>query len=297
METRFKKQQCHIGRGPAAVRAPAGTTLLMPSDPYVAAFEKSDAASRDNNYAVAMIQSGNDDKALRILLNALDDLKDWQSTSFEAELLSHSQVFHEGPKLSDRTVMALLPAAILEYRQLTISSTAADLNKSFVSIPDDRDLIYSPSNSFSVYNRAFVFVEERTSVLGWSRRMRLLPAVILFNLALIYHRKAVQTALGSNDYDLAQQYYTTALHVVNENLKFDLYTPDYSLLMLAIYNNMGFICSHFFREHETMMIAGRMLATFASMDCSRLLVKDEYVFYYMNLLFLLNRHTIFAPAA
>jgi hypothetical protein len=76
-----------------------------------------------------------------------------------------------------------------------------------------------------------------------------------------------------------------------------LHSSESNLLQLALYNNIGFISSHFFEENDSTVCAGRLLATFVGADTPRLLSKDEYVFYYMNLLFLLYRSPIVAPAA
>lgn len=177
-----------------------------------------------------------------------------------------------------------------------IYSAPYDGGTSVISAQADEDLSASPSNYFSVYNQLFAFKDLKAESLSWTHRTFLTPAVILYNMGLTYHRLALKD-IRTERYEQALYFYSLSIRIVEECINCGLYVSDFSLLQLALYNNMGFTNSHFFNENEAMACAGRLLATFASMDCSRLLSKDEYVFYYMNLLFLLNRNPKFAPAA
>lgn len=194
--------------------------------------------------------------------------------------------------------------AFFEKGKSSIRSVALAGNEATVGVPDNQDLTNSPSNYFAMFNRAFSFEDTDhpssngtfESSLEWTHKMQLLPVVILFNTGLTYHRMALNTA-GKDEFVKAFRFYELALKTIDEKISRALRSSDYNLLQLALYNNMGYIHSHFFNEKETMVCAGRLLATFASIDCSTMLSKEEYVFYYMNLLFLLNRSPVFAPAA
>ena len=191
--------------------------------------------------------------------------------------------------------MTLNHSVMLQLQLPSIQSAAVN-SASPVSVPGNRDLIMSPHNYFSIYNRAFRFMDERARSHDWFRRVRLLPAMVLYNLGLAHHLLALQS-VKSEQYCLALKYYDMALGAADCAQQKELPRSDYSLLVLALANNMGFIASHQFNEQQSLYLAGRMLTTFATMDCSRLLIKEEYVFYYMNLLFVLNRYPVFAPAA
>jgi tetratricopeptide (TPR) repeat protein len=275
-------------------------TLQLSAPCRSAAHEASQFAAQLNNVAVSFLQSKSEDEALDMLYQAWKDYQVavfCQQQSLEQTLVA---LWNLNPALSLSILMR--PSAFMmeiDNHQPTIKSVSVNevTNSSIVSVPDDLDLTASPSNFFSVYNRAFVFREDTASTFEWLlRRQSILPAVLLYNIALIYHRRALQQ-VQANEYHRALHFYKLSLNVVEDHLNAGLHSSDYCLLKLALYNNIGYLASHFCNENETIIFGGRMLATFASVDCTRLLSKEEYVFFYMNLLFLLNRHPLCAPAA
>jgi tetratricopeptide (TPR) repeat protein len=244
-----------------------------------------------NNLAVSVLQSRRYDEALHLLDAA------WSVETLMEEAhqnIANCALFAAAPSL--QFAMNSLASKVYENRQPAICSAPADISSTSVSVLDDLDLTASPSNYFSMYNRAFILKKEKVQALSLAERSHLVPAILLYNMGLVFIKMGLQAVDGSH-YVRAFNLYRLALGIVEKNLNSSLHMSDFSLLQLALYNNIGFINSHFFEDKEAMVCAGRMLATFASMDCSQLLSKEEYVFYYMNLLFLLNRNPIFAPAA
>jgi hypothetical protein len=250
-----------------------------------------------NNAAVSQIQANLYDEALRLLEQAL------------VTQAQHEQFAHDGwvSRAGLTTSLTLQGQFLLESLSTTfiydatfpcITSAPADASAaSVVGVQNEQDLLSSPSNHFALYNRAFQFDANRVAALGPVHRVRIVPAVLLYNMGLVFHRKALATVSDRDSYRRATIVYHLALSILEENLCYGLYSSDCSLLQLALYNNMGFISSHFFEDSDSTVCACRLLSTFAAIDSSRLLSKDEYVFYYMNLLFLMNRAPIVAPAA
>lgn len=188
-----------------------------------------------NNSAVVLLQAKRFDEALSVLRDAWNrqGLRDnvyyptyeqlWAPTLLSAETLDE--------------VVRNLHSNACDARETSITSVPIDGLPNTVGIPRNQDLDSSPSNYFSLYDRAFRFKDERPGSLRWVHRMRLLPAVILFNLAVTYHRRAV-TQVSSEEYELAFEAYRMSLDIVEQNMSTALYASDYNLLQLAIYNNM-----------------------------------------------------------
>lgn len=247
-----------------------------------------------NNVAVAMIRARKYEEALSLL----DDAWTAQTVMERAhQSLASSCALYSLSAPSIELAIMSLASKVYDDRQPSIYSTPADdRDTATVNVAGESDLHASPSNYFSMYNGAFAFSCDRARALTTVQKLRLVPAIILYNMGLVLHKQALQSVKCDN-FGRAFGLYRMSLGIVEDCIRCSLFSSEYSLLQLAIYNNLGFINSHFFEEEEAMVCAGRMLATFASMDCSRLLSKEEYVFYYMNLLFLLHRNPIFAPAA
>lgn len=249
-----------------------------------------------NNLTVSYIQAKMYREALGILQRA------W-------ELLGNAN--HVGAFQPDFSCLGLLASslcldaktlALSGFERLTVDdcmpkiySTPADGPQTAVAVPTEDDLLSSPSNNYAIYNRVFLFMEDR-GPLSAIRRSKLLPCVLLYNMGIIQTRIAILEG-KTVEYVKAYEFMKGALFIIEANLHLLPLVQDLSLLQLALYNNMGFVNSHFMNETEAKIFAGCMLSTFASMDCARLLSREEYVFFYMNLLFLLNRFPSLAPAA
>jgi tetratricopeptide (TPR) repeat protein len=267
------------------------------------AYGQIDSASKLNNHALALMQSERLVEAIHAFRGVLNILCDARLIAFQESIvlacLSHdpwkstNSITMTEPSLE--TMTATHSMLLQQYQLPSIRSCHID-STSTTSVADHKDLEWSPHNYFSVYNRGFFFLHEQVRSHCWFRRVRLLPVVVLYNMGLAHQLLGLQR-VSCQEYHTACKYYEMALHAADDARQMELRTSDYSLLVLALTNNMGFISSHEFNEQHSLYFAGRMLTTFATLDCSRLLNKDEYVFYYMNLLFVLNRYPSFAPAA
>jgi hypothetical protein len=248
-----------------------------------------------NNAAVSLLQANRHDEALCVLEQALAA----QSRS-EKEIHDRWMSLESCPLVSaywDMMQGLLGPLTTSLFRDTGRPFVVSDASGPVVGVQSGADLNSSPSNHFSLFNRAFLIDVNRVASKTTMSRVRLIPAVLLFNMGLVFCRKALESVNSKDAFRRANGFYQLSLRILEENLIFGFYSADCSLLLLALYNNIGFISSHFFEDKDSMVCAGRLLATFVCTDTPQLLSKEEYVFYYMNLLFLLNRSPIVAPAA
>ena len=73
---------------------------------------------------------------------------------------------------------------------------------------------------------------------------------------------------------------------------------ELDILRLALTNNMGHIHSHLSGSlGESLRCLERLLAVFFRSECKALMTKDEYVFFYINILLFVSRWPILAGAA
>ena len=153
----------------------------------------------------------------------------------------------------------------------------------------------SPSNFFSLYNRVFVFGDPTHD--DWWKFFPHIPAVLLYNTGLVWHRMALKEN-SARKYNIALENYSMAHALVVQHARLGVYHCEIcDILLLALCNNMGHIHSHFFRLEEARLCVEEMFAVFFLMEDKKVLTKDEYVFFYMGILLTVNRRPVLAPAA
>lgn len=199
--------------------------------------------------------------------------------------------------------MATLPAAsrllVSRHDVLILHSVDTDdSTSSKVSMTDQMNLKTSPNNLFSVYNRAFVFnVHGRDmDLIFWLRCMPHIPAVLLYNAGLAFHRLALRDGCTAT-FRKALDLYEMSKIVLENNVVNGYYMTELDVVLLALANNMGHCHSHFNNMLEARICLERLLTIFFISDSSFLLTRDEYVFFYMNILLGESRSPILAAAA
>ena len=230
------------------------------------------------------------------------------------------------PLLSPQEISTLDPAALSAYLRSTVTrhdlilhSVNADADgdtisrsssqsaaqpknhpstMSTVSMANEQDLHTSPGNLFSVYNRPFIVNDQWRSVdlLVWAQSLPHVPAILHYNIALILHRRACRSGI-SLQYQRALEYYETASRLLEGNALVGVYITELDILLLAIANNLGHIHSHFSNLPQARYCLDRMVAVFFLSECKALMTKDEYVFFYINILLFVNRCPLLAGAA
>ena len=169
---------------------------------------------------------------------------------------------------------------------------------STVSMADEMDLHSSPGNLFSVYNRPFVVNQQwrGMDVFVWSQSLPHISTVLHFNIGLVYHRLACRSG-ASHHYYQALEWYENAALLLEGNALAGVYLIELDILLLAIMNNMGHVHSHFNNLEQAQHIMKRMLTVFFLSESKSLMTKDEYVFFYTNIVLSVQRFPLLPGAA
>ena len=169
---------------------------------------------------------------------------------------------------------------------------------STVSMADEMDLHSSPGNLFSVYNRPFVVNQQwrGLDVFVWSQSLPHISTVLHFNIGLVYHRLACRSG-ASHHYYQALEWYENAALLLEGNALAGVYLTELDILLLAIMNNMGHVHSHFNNLEQAQHIMKRMLTVFFLSESKSLMTKDEYVFFYTNIVLSVQRFPLLPGAA
>jgi hypothetical protein len=157
----------------------------------------------------------------------------------------------------------------------------------------------SCNDFFTIYDRAFSVFEDGTrdvDVLAWLVLVPCILPAIFYNVGLIYHRTAIRHA-KTQGLSEALAFYTASLFLLGRSASDGLLKFECNVLLLAIYNNLGQIHSHFFNEAQTLFCRDQLISVFMSTDYTSCLTKEEFIFFYMNILFSVRRWPILAPAA
>lgn len=185
--------------------------------------------------------------------------------------------------------------AKLVFRCVAVVDDAAEIEKTAVSC----DPTSSCNDFFTVYERAFSVIEDGTrnmDVLTWLALIPCILPAIFYNIGLIYHRTAVRCD-NTGGLLRALDFYSASLFLLGRHTTAGLLKSQCNVLLLALYNNIGQIHSHFFNEPQTLYCRDRLISVFLETDCTTFLTKEEFIFFDMNILFAMRRWPILAPAA
>ncbi len=151
----------------------------------------------------------------------------------------------------------------------TLSSVSVDLPQSNA---ETDYLSTSPDNSFQFYDRPFVLTSSSVNEKVHDSAM---TAILLYNMALTYHMKALRTCATKELYR-ALKLYRMSFDVLQDNSNISCDMVD--LLLLALINNMGFIHSEFYdwdkmkNSHEVLhslfMAACDISSSLEAKDCN-----------------------------
>ncbi|GKY91474.1 hypothetical protein MPSEU_000119700 [Mayamaea pseudoterrestris] len=153
------------------------------------------------------------------------------------------------------------------------------------------------NNAFSFYSSAFVFAGSKAELATTSLNEIRVAAVILYNLALCFHVHGISRAASESYFSKALQLYQTALGLLEEmaSVSQTLVDKD-SLLMLALYNNIGHIysCDHKTAETQACLdIIQSILAKNSTLEGSNddwykanTLRESQYLEFHLNVVIL-----------
>eukprot|EP00934_Nitzschia_sp_Nitz4_P004914 Nitzschia sp. Nitz4//scaffold185_size43419//8532//9356//NITZ4_007295-RA/size43419-processed-gene-0.11-mRNA-1//1//CDS//3329539691//4904//frame0 len=154
-----------------------------------------------------------------------------------------------------------------------------------------------PGAAYSMYNRALMLSPDELN--GTDAVEEILDpryqhrtcAILLYNMALVYHNVGIHLGVSSSLWD-ALRLYESALVIIGTG------TPQFPYsekMLLAIWNNMGNIHAHFFHTDNTTVCMNNLRRVLASAG-SLLLMDEDYLFFFLNALFQ-GKELCFAPAA
>ena len=108
-----------------------------------------------------------------------------------------------------------------------------------------------PFTGFTAYERAFVFGTgehnpQRNSQHEREVAYKHIAPVLLYNLGLLIHRRAVTAA----DCFLAHELYRFSLFLMEENTIHGFYNQEYDTLLMALFNNLGELNGSFYQRDQ-----------------------------------------------
>jgi hypothetical protein len=148
-----------------------------------------------------------------------------------------------------------------------------------------------PSTAHSMYNRALVLSLESPKDLSLLvQNQHRTGAIILYNLALVYHNIGIHLGLSSA-LPRALQLYELALESIDQGTNL----IDVQKLLMAILNNCGNIYTHFHHVEESHRCFEHLRIVLAASTYDATF-DDDYNFFFLNALFQC-KELCFAPAA
>jgi tetratricopeptide (TPR) repeat protein len=226
-----------------------------------------------NTMAITLMQKNNHDEAIESLRRALTCLQDLPKNNGSKPLTPHAnetlQCHHSYKKV---------------FKSISIQRQVGNTTVNFWST--------SPHNCFEFYNHAFdISSNITTEMRGISESI--MPTVLLYNMGLAYHGKAVRSG-SSSEFHQALKFYQMSLHVLQDNPALH-YQDMLHILCLALLNNMGYIHSHFYEWSEMkqchIILESRLVSTFKH---SKDLAEENVFFSYIILSY---NTTLMSPAA
>lgn len=237
-----------------------------------------------NNSALQLMSQGKNEEAINLLGNAL-------SAPAAGSLLASSDLRVETLPFSMGSATATVGDPIIQTRNADDPFSASPE----LQLPEKIIESASPSNFFTIYNRVVEISD--VSSRKWEKYSFHIPAILLYNSGLAWHRIAFQENCDAK-YERALENYSAAHAQLVYHASLGIYHPEVcDLLLLAVCNNMGHIHSHFIHLKETRLCVEALFTVFFMIGNKRILSKEEYVFFYMNILLTVNRTPVLAPAA
>lgn len=238
-----------------------------------------------NNSALRLISQGKNEEAINLLGNAL-------SAPVAGSLLSSSGVLHD-----ESMPLSMGSNTTVEGDPVVLTRNADDPFSASpdLQLPEKIVESASPSNFFTMYNRVLEIAD--ISSRKWEKYSNHIPAILLYNSGLAWHRIAFRENCDAK-YERALENYNAAHSQLIYHASLGIYHPEVcDICLLALCNNMGHIHSHFIHLKETRLCVEALFTVFFMIGNKRILSKEEYVFFYMNILLTVNRTPVLAPAA
>lgn len=176
----------------------------------------------------------------------------------------------------------------------------SDWPKTRVTTIDNNNGAVLPENVFMLFDQAFIPASSPESVDGAAspRYQELAYAFILYNLGLALHMKGMEHEKHYQSLHLAVKFYRMALAVLEQHCD-DGRPSEIVLLLLALFNNIGHIRSHFADINEALHCVQwlRSLVTAKSPLLMNSHLREEHSFFTLSILIPPGLEFALAPAA
>jgi hypothetical protein len=230
-----------------------------------------------NNSAVASLRRGRPNEALELLSTALADLKDDVSDS-DASTETHSKRSSSSSSRDFNNEEDEYSSAMeinVEQDQPSVFSVPV---RTSTCAQCDHSLVLNYSCALAIFDD----VQDK----------ELLIAVVLYNMALVHHCRAIERGISSlittalNLYKIAASFIENARDIDSSN----------GLLLLALYNNMAQIHASQFSLEETRVCIDRVRMLLSAVSAESFIEEEDYHFFFVNTMLQVEDIAL-APAA
>lgn len=228
-----------------------------------------DAFVKSNTAAVAVLQQGDHDQAVLLLCQALKSIRDCRI----------------GSSSSSRKNQDSASSGICQAER---SRQGADKNNRAIHCFESTDDVRmtSPGGFFFLYSNAFSIQGVPTTTLSHRDQQvlqNMLTSILLFNMALSFHRKGLFTATHSTkNLKRALRLYSMIREMHGDEGKLQELPV---LVQLALWNNIGHIHSHFFERKAAFHCQTRLAQGIANALRQRSFSTDDYNFFQRSTLY------------
>jgi hypothetical protein len=229
-----------------------------------------------NTMAVTLMQQNNQDEAIASFQRALTCLRRQlvlpaEDSNFRDPPWTATNHGSSAPAMDITEAMQIHPSDNKVVYSVSVDHTLYNTNTNVLST--------SPDNPYAFYNQAFVFSSNVAGEFPLVSESIIL-AVLLFNVGLAFHGKAVRSG-ASRELRRALKLYKMSLVALQNG--------DVSqVLHLALLNNMGYIHSHFY-EWEDMkqcreILDLQFMSTWCNISSKDEFTDEDYIFFSFVLL-------------
>lgn len=157
-----------------------------------------------------------------------------EGSCHEADVLFHQAL--------DQFTSSITSTMSLSKRRFAINVAPVPVNKEISGLEES----FSPNNAFVLYGKSFLFgvssnhdYSNEVDTDTWKLQ---LSAILLYNWGVANHCVAISTG-STTHLQRSFKIYSKAFAVLNQRADMD-FNDSTTLLLLALYNNMGHCCSH-----------------------------------------------------
>jgi len=259
-----------------------------------------------NKKAVGCLLQGDNDGAVQTLGMALSTLQLYHEleTAAKTHIGQQTQPEEHGMNAARKTQYKEFPSLPENLLSSLATTNHSDSPMTSVRLTHN-GMTDCSSGTFCVFNRALIIHKDELYCRGndykasfstiISHHYDRLLAVLLYNMGLSLHLQSLRSG-RSAELKGALDLYEMSLSVVETSwLQFDV--DDLMLLMAALFNNLEHIHSNLYniRQGETCIEWLRVLAGHPPFQ--KLMQREEYSPFFMNLLVVLKQQSLMSPAA